>query len=174
MKDILQETWMIEMIRTLTNMYNHGWDERNGGNVSMLLDEEQVADCLDTGKVIRIIPGVLELTLVFNTGAAFGLGQGGQMLFTAMAFLISVGVLIWLYRSIRGAGGFLRQAALVLILAGALGNALDRIRWHYVIDFIYIRLIDFPVFNVADICVTVGCVLLLLDMVVGDKGSVES
>ena len=53
MKDILQETWMIEMIRTLTNMYNHGWDERNGGNVSMLLDEEQVADCLDTGKVIR-------------------------------------------------------------------------------------------------------------------------
>ena len=56
MKDILQETWMIEMIRTLTNMYNHGWDERNGGNVSMLLDEEQVADCLDTGKVIRIIP----------------------------------------------------------------------------------------------------------------------
>ena len=56
MKDILQETWMIEMIRTLTNMYNHGWDERNGGNVSMLLDEGQVADCLDTGKVIRIIP----------------------------------------------------------------------------------------------------------------------
>ena len=129
---------------------------------------------LADGKVIRIIPGVLELTLVFNTGAAFGLGQGGQMLFTAMAFLISVGVLIWLYRSIRGAGGFLRQAALVLILAGALGNALDRIRWDYVIDFIYIRLIDFPVFNVADICVTVGCVLLLLDMVVGDKGSVES
>lgn len=56
MRDILKETWMIEMIRTLTNMYNHGWDERNGGNVSMMLDEEQVADCLDLKKVIRTIP----------------------------------------------------------------------------------------------------------------------
>ena len=56
MKDILKETWMIEMIRTLTNMYGHGWDERNGGNVSMLLDGEQVADCLDIGKVIRTLP----------------------------------------------------------------------------------------------------------------------
>ena len=56
MKDILQETWMVEMIRTLTNMYQHGWDERNGGNVSMLLEETQVSECLDTGKVIRTIP----------------------------------------------------------------------------------------------------------------------
>ena len=56
MKDILQETWMAEMIRTLTNMYQHGWDERNGGNVSMLLEETQVSECLDTGKVIRTIP----------------------------------------------------------------------------------------------------------------------
>ena len=56
MKDILSEAWMTEMIRTLTNMYSHGWDERNGGNVSMLLEEEQVADCLDTGRVIRTIP----------------------------------------------------------------------------------------------------------------------
>ena len=56
MKDILKETWMIEMIRTLTNMYDHGWDERNGGNVSIMLDEEQVAECLDIGKVIRTIP----------------------------------------------------------------------------------------------------------------------
>ena len=56
MKYILNETWMIEMIRTLTNMYNHGWDERNGGNVSMLLTEEQVADCLDIRRVIRTIP----------------------------------------------------------------------------------------------------------------------
>ena len=56
MKDILQETWMIEMIRTLTNMYDHGWDERNGGNVSIMLEEEQVAECLDIGKVIRTIP----------------------------------------------------------------------------------------------------------------------
>ena len=44
MKDILTAPWMVEMIRTTTNMYNHGWDERNGGNVSLLLEESQDKD----------------------------------------------------------------------------------------------------------------------------------
>ncbi len=55
MKDILSAKWMVEMIRTVTNMYDHGWDERNGGNVSMMLDEPDVRDYID-GKVIRTIP----------------------------------------------------------------------------------------------------------------------
>ena len=53
MKDILTAPWMVEMIRTATNMYNHGWDERNGGNVSLLLDEAQVCEYLDVKNVIR-------------------------------------------------------------------------------------------------------------------------
>ena len=56
MKDILTASWMVEMIRTTTNMYNHGWDERNGGNVSLLLSEAEVADYVDTNKVLREIP----------------------------------------------------------------------------------------------------------------------
>ena len=56
MTDILRKDWMVAFIRTVTNMYNHGWDERNGGNVSLLLEESQVADCVDTGRVIRTIP----------------------------------------------------------------------------------------------------------------------
>ena len=56
MKDILTASWMVEMIRTTTNMYNHGWDERNGGNVSLLLSETEVADYVDTDKVLREIP----------------------------------------------------------------------------------------------------------------------
>lgn len=55
MKDILTAPYMVEMIRTVTNMYNHGWDERNGGNVSMLLDESDVAEYLDTETAIREI-----------------------------------------------------------------------------------------------------------------------
>ena len=55
MKDILTAPYMVEMIRTVTNMYNHGWDERNGGNVSMLLDEADVAEYLDTETAIREI-----------------------------------------------------------------------------------------------------------------------
>ena len=56
MKDILTAPWMVEMIRTATNMYNHGWDERNGGNISLLLDEESVKEYLDVTKVLREIP----------------------------------------------------------------------------------------------------------------------
>ena len=56
MKDILTAPFMMEMIRTTTNMYNHGWDERNGGNISLLLDEAEVKEYLDTEKVLRKIP----------------------------------------------------------------------------------------------------------------------
>lgn len=55
MKSILTAPWMVEMIRTVTNMYDHGWDERNGGNVSLLLEESQVNDYVD-GAVLREIP----------------------------------------------------------------------------------------------------------------------
>ena len=56
MKDILTAPFVVEMIRTTTNMYNHGWDERNGGNISLLLDESEVKAYLDLSAVIRSIP----------------------------------------------------------------------------------------------------------------------
>ena len=56
MKNILEAPFMVEMIRTATNMYNHGWDERNGGNISLLLDEAEVAEYLDIHTVLRTIP----------------------------------------------------------------------------------------------------------------------
>ena len=59
MKNILTAPWMVEMVRTVTNMYDHGWDERNGGNVSLLLEEAQVSDYVDgavLGKSPRAFP----------------------------------------------------------------------------------------------------------------------
>ena len=56
MKNILEAPFLVEMVRTTTNMYAHGWDERNGGNISWMLDEEQVAEYLDVNAVIRDIP----------------------------------------------------------------------------------------------------------------------
>ncbi len=56
MKDILTAPYMVEMIRTLTNMYAHGWDERNGGNVSLMLDEKDIRDYLNVENVLRVIP----------------------------------------------------------------------------------------------------------------------
>ena len=56
MKDIMSAPFLVEMIRTTTNMYNHGWDERNGGNISVMLDESDVAPYVDTNAVLRTIP----------------------------------------------------------------------------------------------------------------------
>ena len=78
MKDILTAPWMVEMIRTTTNMYAHGWDERNGGNISLLLDEEDVEEYLDLNNVLRTIPTGFEAPalegkyfLVTGTGKYF-------------------------------------------------------------------------------------------------------
>lgn len=56
MKDIMNAPFLVEMVRTTTNMYHHGWDERNGGNVSLLLEESEIAEYVDTQAVIRTIP----------------------------------------------------------------------------------------------------------------------
>ena len=78
MKDILTAPCLVELVRTLTNMYDHGWDERNGGNVSVLLDESELADYLDLSAVIRTIPTGFEAPelegqyfLVTGTGKYF-------------------------------------------------------------------------------------------------------
>ena len=78
MKDILNAPFLVEMVRTTTNMYNHGWDERNGGNISLMLDEEQVAEYVDVNNVIRTIPTGFEAPslagkyfLVTGTGKYF-------------------------------------------------------------------------------------------------------
>lgn len=56
MKEVLSAPWMVDMVRTATEMYRHGWDERNGGNISLLLEEEQVRPYLAPGRVVREIP----------------------------------------------------------------------------------------------------------------------
>ena len=56
MKNILEAPFMVEMIRTVTNMYAHGWDERNGGNISLMLDESEVREYLDADAILRAIP----------------------------------------------------------------------------------------------------------------------
>lgn len=78
MKNILEAPFLIDMVRTVTNMYDHGWDERNGGNVSLMLDEEQVSEYLDLRAVIRTIPIGIEVPeldgryfLVTGTGKYF-------------------------------------------------------------------------------------------------------
>ena len=79
-----------------------------------------------------------------------------------LAALISVFLLYDLWKGSRAEMSVLWGIGETMVMAGGIGNAVDRIRLGYVVDFIYVKLIDFPVFNAADICVTVGMALIAL------------
>jgi signal peptidase II len=104
--------------------------------------------------------GVFELHYLENRGAAFGMLQGQRIFFLIIAVVVLVGV-IWLFAHMSKGERFwpIRLIA-IFVLAGAWGNMLDRLRLSYVVDFFYFKLINFPVFNVADIYVSVGVAVL--------------
>jgi signal peptidase II len=121
------------------------------------------------GELRPVIPGFLSLTLTHNKGAAFGLGQTwGTPVFVATS-VVAIGVVIYLFTRLR-LEERLSYWALLFILAGAIGNLVDRIRLGYVVDFIlaYIRIsgktYQWPAFNVADSAITIGACLFALEL----------
>lgn len=113
---------------------------------------------------IVLFEDVFELYYLENQGAALGIWSG-KMVFLILSTIIILGLILYLYRQIPVTGRFwLLQSSLIILFAGAVGNMLDRILHQYVIDFLYFKLIDFPVFNVADIYVTVGTALFLISL----------
>ena len=110
---------------------------------------------------ISIIPGVLKLQYHENTGAVWGILTGKTAMLSVVTVILTA-LLIYLYFQIPKDKKFLPvQIIWVFILAGAVGNFIDRISLKYVVDFIYFELIDFPIFNIADSYLTVSCFLLL-------------
>jgi signal peptidase II len=117
---------------------------------------------------VHVLP-VLDITLLFNTGAAFSFlsdASGWQKwLFIVLALGVGLAILGWL-RRLRARSQAWLCCSLTLILGGALGNVIDRLRIGHVVDFISIhwgRAYYFPAFNVADSAITIGAALLLLD-----------
>ena len=101
-----------------------------------------------------IIKNVFHLEYLENRGAAFGLFQNQRIFFFCSVAVICAAV-IWFYARVPMEKRYVPlRACAVLITAGALGNFIDRVRLNYVVDFFYFKLIDFPIFNVADIFVT--------------------
>lgn len=126
-----------------------------------------VLQYLDLDKVIQVIPG-FNLQLAFNKGAAFGFlahYPGWQKtFFIRLAIFVSISIIIWLYRLDQKE--YLDGIALSLILGGAIGNLIDRIRIGQVIDFIDIYYQDFHwyTFNIADTAICVGAAILVLTL----------
>ena len=111
---------------------------------------------------IILIPGVLQLHYLENRGMAFGLFEGKIPVFVILCVLFFC-VFFYVYARIPRTGYYLPLTITSLIMvSGALGNFIDRVFRKYVVDFIYFSLIDFPVFNIADIYVVCGGIVLVL------------
>lgn len=111
---------------------------------------------------IILIPGVLQLHYLENRGMAFGLFEGKIPVFVILCVLFFC-VFFYVYARIPRTGYYLPLTITSLIMAsGALGNFIDRVFRKYVVDFIYFSLIDFPVFNMADIYVVCSGILLVI------------
>lgn len=111
---------------------------------------------------IPLIPNVLYFQYLENRGAAFGIFQDQKIFLILLTSLILIGVCYVLWKIPADKKYIYLKLLCFLITAGGIGNLIDRIRLDYVIDFIYFAPIDFPIFNVADIYVSVGMILLFI------------
>jgi signal peptidase II len=112
---------------------------------------------------------VLELQYLENKGAAFGMLQNKKTLFIFMTVVMLIIVFYVLIKLPEQKKFWIWHVFLCCICAGGIGNMIDRVRLDYVIDFIYFKYINFPIFNFADICVTIGTVLLFIVILFGVK-----
>lgn len=115
---------------------------------------------------IKIIKDFLKLDYVENYGAAFGILQNQKFLFISITLIVIVAISYFIYKNYHFMNNTVK-IALALLLGGAIGNLLDRIRLGYVVDFISVRLgkgYNFPVFNMADtfIVISTGIIVLLI------------
>lgn len=123
---------------------------------------------LGTGMDIQIWEGVFHLHYISNYGAAWGMLSGKQTFLIIFTSIIIIGIIYYMTKLPHNKEGFWTKIALVMIISGAIGNLIDRVTLGYVRDFLYFILIDFPIFNIADILVVVGVGVLMLAMFLGD------
>ncbi|MBO4901058.1 MAG: signal peptidase II [Lachnospiraceae bacterium] len=111
---------------------------------------------------IPLISGILELNYLENRGAAFGMMQNQKIFFIFVAIVILGCIVYMLIKAPASKKYVILHVLLTFIAAGAIGNMIDRLSLNYVVDFIYVKAINFPIFNVADIYVTCATIILVL------------
>lgn len=111
----------------------------------------------------EFIPGILSLTYIRNTGAALSILEG-QMIFFYIVTVIVVAAIVYSLQK-YGKGQPLFSTALSFILGGAIGNFIDRLLYQFVVDMLKLEFISFPIFNIADVSLTIGVGLMILYMI---------
>lgn len=117
---------------------------------------------------VAFLPGLLQLTYVRNTGAAFSTFEGQQWLF-ALIFVVLTGFLLYEYFKKPMHFTKVERFCIAAVYGGGLGNMIDRLRQGYVVDMLETTFMDFPVFNVADCFICCGCVLLMVHLLLFNK-----
>ena len=122
----------------------------------------EIVKNIQLGEVKSFIPKILSLTYLRNTGAAFSILENQQWLF-AVITLVVIGAAIWyLCKQIKGS--FWLLSGLSLVIAGGIGNFIDRVRQGFVVDMFQLDFINFAIFNVADSYLTIGVMVLVVMM----------
>ena len=133
----------------------------------------------------EVIKNVFAITYIQNKGAAWGVMQGKRIFFLILTVFVILGCFWILYNIIDNRKYIMLTTCVIFLISGAVGNMIDRFKLGYVVDFFDFKLIDFPVFNVADIYVTVSMFLILFlmifkykeedfDEIIGKKSNIES
>lgn len=137
--------------------------------ILVLLDQVSkvfMQNFLEYGNSVAILDGVFHLTYVENRGAAFGLFENMQVFFIIVAVIVTIVGLVYIHKSETSK---LAKISICLIIAGAIGNLIDRVKMGYVVDFFDFRFIWNYVFNIADIFVVIGTLLLCIYLLKSGK-----
>lgn len=111
---------------------------------------------------ITLIPGFIELSYLENRGAAFGIMQDKSFFLVVFPIIIIIGLIVFYTKLGNSRNEKISKASLILILSGAIGNLIDRVFNGFVVDMFHFTFFDFPIFNIADIYVVVGTILLMI------------
>ena len=133
--------------------------------LTLLLDQVSKAWALDhlaSGSIRPLLPGLLQLQRISNSGAAFSLFTGAPIQLGLVSALVSLGLLVWILW--RPPVGLWSGLALGLLLGGALGNGIDRWRYGAVVDFLELVPIHFPIFNLADVAINLAVACFFIDL----------
>ena len=117
---------------------------------------------LQDGHTLPLLPHLISLQLVHNTGAAFSLLRGSTALLGLLSLGVGIGLILWIWR--QRVLPFWQALASAALLGGTLGNGLDRWRLGYVVDFLALEPIDFPIFNGADVAINLAVLCFGIDL----------
>ena len=122
---------------------------------------------VEVGQNFGSLKYVADYIYVQNTGAAFSILSNNTMLLSIISVVFCIGVIV--YSLVKKPDSYLLNATLALMFSGALGNAIDRIAYNFVVDFISIKWFDFPVFNIADMAIVIGAIFAVIYVMFFDK-----